>query len=151
MTPYEEKTVARAIKILERQATYDPGVKLVEPDSGKRMAFTKLANHPDEQFTVMFLNNRHSLIAHDVMFHGTIDGASVHPRVVVRRALEHNAAAVIFCHNHPSGESTPSQADYRITTRLKEALALVDVRVLDHFIVGRTLGDTYSFAENGNL
>lgn len=83
------------------------------------------------------------------MFHGTIDGASVHPREVVRRALKHNAAAVIFAHNHPSGIAEPSRADELLTRRLQDALALVDVRVLDHFIIGD--GETVSLAERGLL
>jgi DNA repair protein RadC len=83
------------------------------------------------------------------LFFGTIDGASVHPREVVRRALETNAAAVIFAHNHPSGIAEPSQADQRITDRLKSSLLLVDVRVLDHMIVGE--GEVMSFAERGLL
>jgi len=83
------------------------------------------------------------------MFKGTLDSASVYPREVVKRALELNAAAVIFAHNHPSGVSEPSQADRRITLRLKEALQIFDIRVLDHFIIGD--GEPYSFAEQGLL
>ena len=89
------------------------------------------------------------MIACEELFRGTVDGSSVHPREVVKRALAHNAAAVVFAHNHPSGIAEPSQADELITRRLKEALALVDIRVLDHLIVG---GDvTESFAERGLL
>ena len=83
------------------------------------------------------------------MFNGTIDGASVHPREVVKRGLYHNAAAVIFAHNHPSGQTEPSQADRALTTRLRDACSLVDIRVLDHIIVGGS--ETVSFAERGLL
>ena len=101
-----------------------------------------------EQFGAIFLDNRHRVITFEILFSGTIDGASVYPREVVKRALQLNAAAVIFSHNHPSGDTTPSDADKRITDRLKEALGLVDVRVLDHFVVGQ---DCTSFAERGLL
>ena len=98
----------------------------------------------------MFLDNRHRVIAFEELFTGTIDGTSVHPREVVRTALFHNAAAVILAHNHPSGVAEPSQADEQITRRLKDALALVDVRTLDHIIIGD--GDSsVSFAERGLL
>lgn len=101
-----------------------------------------------EHFGAIFLDNRHCVITFEVLFTGTIDGASVYPREVVKRALQLNAAAVIFSHNHPSGNTTPSEADKRITDRLREALSLIDVRVLDHFIVGK---DCTSFAERGLL
>jgi DNA repair protein RadC len=101
-----------------------------------------------EVFACLFLDNRHRVIEYQELFRGTIDGASVHPREVVREAMRTNAAAVIFAHNHPSGVAEPSQSDLRITQRLKDALALVDVRVLDHFIVGSGI---VSFAERGLL
>ena len=94
------------------------------------------AGQEREVFGVMFLDNRHRLIAVEEMFLGTVDGASVHPREVVKRALKLNAAAVILAHNHPSGVAEPSQADELITVRIRDALALVDIRVLDHLIVG---------------
>lgn len=94
-------------------------------------------------------DNRHRVIAFEELFHGTLDGASVHPREVLRKALAHNAAALIFAHNHPSGVAEPSDADRRLTRRLKDALALVDIRVLDHFVVGD--GNAESFAERGFL
>jgi DNA repair protein RadC len=97
----------------------------------------------------MYLDNQHRLIRYEELFFGTIDGASVHPREVVKRVLAHNAAAVIFAHNHPSGLAEPSQADQRITDRLKSALLLVDVRVLDHMVVGDQ--EVVSFAERGYL
>jgi DNA repair protein RadC len=100
-------------------------------------------------FAVLFLDTRHRTIAFEELFRGGIDGAEVHPREVVRRCLAHNAAAVILGHNHPSGVSEASAADRAITRRLSEALALVDVRVLDHFIVGD--GPALSFAARGWL
>ena len=102
-----------------------------------------------EVFAVLFLDTRHRVIAFEVLFRGTVDGASVHPREVVRRALVHNAAAVIFAHNHPSGVAEPSRLDRAITDRLVDALSTVDVRVLDHLVVGD--GETVSFAERGWL
>jgi DNA repair protein RadC len=95
----------------------------------------KLRDMPHELFCCLHLDNRHRLIAFEELFRGTIDGASVHPREVVKQALARNAAAVIFAHNHPSGVAEPSQADELITRRLRDALQLVDIRVLDHFIV----------------
>lgn len=108
-----------------------------------------LRAYPHEVFGCLFLDNRHRVIAFEELFRGTLDGASVHPREVVKRALAHNAAALIFAHNHPSGVSEPSRADEQITLRLKEALALVDIRVLDHFIIGD--GRALSLAERGIL
>jgi DNA repair protein RadC len=102
-----------------------------------------------EVFGALFLDAQHRLIAWEKLFYGTVDGASVHPREVVRRALHHNAAAVIFAHNHPSGVAEPSEADRHITRQLREALLLVDVRVLDHLVVGA--GCTVSLAERGFL
>jgi DNA repair protein RadC len=111
-----------------------------------RLSLTELEH---EMFCMIALDCRHRLIAHLQLFRGTIDGASVHPREVVKEALKHNAAAVIFAHNHPSGASQPSHADELITHRLRDALALIDVRVLDHLVVSSE-GIT-SFAESGRL
>jgi len=102
-----------------------------------------------ERFTAIFLDNRHRVLAFETLFTGTIDGTSVYPREVVKRSLEHNAAAIILAHNHPSGIAEPSQADERITKRLKSALELVDIRVLDHIIVGGE--KTTSLASRGML
>ena len=98
-------------------------------------------------FGCLFLDTRHRMLAFEVLFRGSIDSASVYPRQVVKRALAHNAAAVIFCHNHPSGISEPSQADRTLTRRLIQALDLIEVRVLDHFIVGD--GQPLSMVERG--
>jgi DNA repair protein RadC len=108
----------------------------------------KLAALEHEIFAVLFLDNRHRLIEYVELFRGTIDGASVHPREVVKEALARNAAALICTHGHPSGDPTPSHADQVITARLREALALVDIRLLDHLIVGNTIS---SMAEMGLL
>ena len=108
----------------------------------------RLAHKVYEVFYVLFLDTRHRVITGEELFRGTLNAASVYPREVVKRALIHNASSVIFAHNHPSGESSPSQADEAITDALKNALKLIDVTVIDHFIVGN---DSYSFAENGKL
>jgi DNA repair protein RadC len=119
------------------------------PETSRDYLQAKLRHYPYEVFACLFLDNRHRVIEFEELFRGTIDGASVHPRGVVRRALQHNAAALILAHNHPSGVAEPSTADRRITERLRDALALVDVRLLDHFIVGE--GTPVSMAERGLL
>tara|TARA_R110001583_G_scaffold194980_1_gene368063 strand:+ start:83 stop:598 length:516 start_codon:yes stop_codon:yes gene_type:complete len=118
------------------------------PQVTKDFLTYKLGGYEREVFGVMMLNNQHQLIEFRELFFGTIDSASVYPREVVKAVLEVNAAAVIFSHNHPSGESEPSEADKRITQKLKDALGLIDVRVLDHIIVGKS---PVSFAERGLL
>ncbi len=120
---------------------------LENPDTTRRFLTSRLRHLPHEVFACLFLDNRHRVIAFEELFRGTIDGASVHPREVVRRVLHFNAAAVILAHNHPSGIAEPSRADVRLTRRLADALALVDVRVLDHIIIGE--GSGVSFAERG--
>lgn len=122
---------------------------LISPDSTRKYLQAKLRAYTYEVFACIFLDNRHRVIEFEELFKGTIDGASIHPREVVKRALFHNAAAVIFAHNHPSGVAEPSQSDLAITRRLNDALALVDTRVLDHFIVGDQ--EVLSFAERGLL
>lgn len=129
--------------------TLSRGDALESPEATARYLSLRLRDRPQEVFAVLFLDSRHRVIAFEELFFGTIDGASVHPREVVRRALAHNAGAVILAHNHPSGVAEPSGADHAITRRLKEALALIDVRVLDHIVVGD--GVTVSFMERGLL
>ncbi len=124
------------------------GEAFTDPALARDYARQRLRDYPYEVFACLFLDNRHRLLAFEELFRGTIDGASVHPREVVRRALQHNAAAVILAHNHPSGVAEPSQADRHITERLRDALGLVDVRVLDHIVVG---DEAVSFAERGLL
>lgn len=129
------------------ETTLQRGDALQSVADTRRYLTAKLRHEPHEVFACLFLDNRHRVLAFEELFHGTIDGASVHPRQIVKRALYHNAAALILAHNHPSGVAEPSRADEQITLRLKEALALVDVRVLDHFIIGD--GEVISFAERG--
>jgi DNA repair protein RadC len=125
------------------------GTELSSPQRTRDYLMTRLATREFETFCVIYLDNRHRLIACEDLFRGTIDGASVHPREVVKEALKHNAAAVILAHNHPSGVAEPSHADELITRRLREALQLVEIRVLDHLIVAGN--ETVSFAERGML
>tara|TARA_R100001143_G_C3358847_1_gene134230 strand:+ start:3016 stop:3522 length:507 start_codon:yes stop_codon:yes gene_type:complete len=125
------------------------GAPFASPDIVKEYLGAKLAGLEHEIFAVLFLDNQHRLIRYVEMFRGTIDSASVHPREVVKEALKLNAAAVIVSHNHPSAHAEPSQADKKITVRLKEALGLVDVRTLDHIIVAGH--ERVSFAELGLL
>ncbi len=123
------------------------GTSLASPKATRDYLALKLGNLEHEVFAVLFLDKRHRLISYKEMFRGTIDGATVHPREVVKEALKQNAAAVILAHPHPSGVAEPSQADELITQRLKHALDLVDIRILDHVIVAG--GDTLSMAERG--
>ncbi len=125
------------------------GALLGNPEETRTYLSAQLRNHANEVFACLFLDSRHRVIAFEKLFFGTVDGASVHPRVVVSKALDHNASAAIFAHNHPSGIAEPSRADHDITNRLKEALALIDVRVLDHLIIGDQ--ESCSFAELGMI
>ncbi len=109
----------------------------------------QLRHEPHELFAGLFLDSQHRVLAFEVLFRGTVDGASVYPRQLLCRALAHNAAALILAHNHPSGNAEPSLADRQLTVRLKELLGQIDVRVLDHFIVGE--GEPLSMAEQGWL
>lgn len=117
-------------------ADLERGVALSDPTAAGRYFSQRLRARPHEVFAALFLDTRHRALAFEELFQGTIDGAEVHPREVVRRALAHNAAAVMIGHNHPSGNPEPSAADRAITVRLQEALALVDIRLLDHFVIG---------------
>lgn len=138
-------------ELLERAAEalaakYKREGTFTNPTNVKEYLKLKLGAHDREVFAVMFLDNQHQLIEFEELFFGTIDAASIYPREVVKAALNYNAAAVVFAHNHPSGIAEPSQADRRITQRLVDALKLVDIRVLDHIVVGE---DCVSFAEKG--
>ena len=123
------------------------GASFTDPKTSEAFFQDKLAGLEREVFAVAFLDTRHRLIEYAELFQGTIDGAEVHPREVVRMALRCNAAAAILSHNHPSGDVTPSAADKAVTARLKQALALVDIRLLDHLIVGGQ--QTLSMASKG--
>ncbi|MCX4189900.1 RadC family protein [Methylophaga sp. OBS3] len=145
-------------KFVQLQAVLEMSRRHLESTLNRGNAFTdatttsnylqrQLRHFDHEVFACLFLDTRHRLISFEPLFRGTIDGANVYPREVVKQALKHNAAAVIFAHNHPSGVAEPSQADIQITKRLQSALALVDIRVLDHIIVGDAL--TCSLAQTG--
>lgn len=125
------------------------GSALTSPAAAKDALMLRLGDYEHEVFACLFLDNRHRILRWVELFRGTIDGASVYPREVVKEALAVNAAAVILCHNHPSGIAEPSEADRSLTQRLKHALGTVDIRVLDHFVIGGE--DLYSFAEHGLL
>ena len=154
-TPYRVRStsnddlIREALRILDSRLRTQDDVLVTSPADTRNYLSLRLAEREAEVFCVMFLTNRHRVIAFEEMFQGTIDGASVHPREVVKAALRLNAAAVILAHNHPSGVAEPSRADEAITRRLTDALALVDVRVLDHLIVGGS--EITSLAERGLL
>jgi len=120
---------------------------LESPQATEQYLQSILRDNPHEVFACLFLDTRHRVIAFEELFHGTIDGATVYPRVVAEKALQHRAAALIVAHNHPSGISEPSLADQAITRRLKDALALLDIRLLDHFVIGE--GAPVSMAARG--
>lgn len=122
---------------------------LANPNAARKFLCGLYGGFEHEIFGALFLDNRHRVVHQEVLFRGTIDGASVHPREVIKRVLDVNAAAVVFYHNHPSGIAEPSQADELITNRLRDALSMIDVRVVDHVIVARD--KSTSFAERGLL
>lgn len=142
-----EEIITLAESILRERV--ERGEPLTDPAMTRRWLVTRLSDRPHEVFCALYLDNRHRVLAFEELFRGTIDGASVHPREVAKQALTHNAAAVIFAHNHPSGVAEPSDADRRLTQRLKEALSLLDIRTLDHFVIGGV--EATSFAERGLL
>jgi DNA repair protein RadC len=149
--PARYATLQAAVELSRRhfREALRVGPALAAPEATRTFLLAQLRDRPYEVFCCLYLDNRHRLITFEELFRGTIDRAGVHPREVLRQTLAHNASAVIFAHNHPSGLLEPSQADELITRRLKEALALLDVRVLDHFIVGD--GRCFSFCEHGLL
>lgn len=142
----EQTIIDRALRILEARLQ-KPDYVIRQAGDAESYLKLQLGDLEHESFRVMFLNNQHGLIKLTELFRGTIDGAAVYPREVVKATLQFNAAAVIFAHNHPSGHCEPSAADRDITEKLTEALDLIDVRVLDHIIVGGE--QTYSFARHG--
>ncbi|MCP4043328.1 MAG: DNA repair protein RadC [Gammaproteobacteria bacterium] len=143
----DDAIIRQALDIVARRLSR--GELLGSPRDTADYLRLQLAEAKNEVFGCVFLDNRHRVINNEEMFQGTIDGASVHPRVVVQKVLEDNASAVILYHNHPSGMAEPSRADEALTRRLKDALALVDVRVLDHMVVSAE--GSVSFAERGLL
>ncbi|EQQ29684.1 JAB domain-containing protein [Escherichia coli] len=160
MTTRERSLILRALKTLDRHL-HEPGVAFTSTRAAREWLILNMAGLEREEFRVLYLNNQNQLIAGETLFTGnqliagetlftgTINRTEVHPREVIKRALYHNAAAVVLAHNHPSGEVTPSKADRLITERLVQALALVDIRVPDHLIVGGN--QVFSFAEHGLL
>lgn len=136
--PARVSLLTAALELCSRYlaAGLERGEALADPAAAGRYFAQRLRGQAIEVFAVLFLDARHRALAFEELFRGTIDGAEVHPREVVRRALAHNAAAVIVGHNHPSGNSEPSAADRAVTAQLKQSLALVDVRLLDHFVIG---------------
>ncbi|KNA29464.1 hypothetical protein ACO03_11140 [Pantoea ananatis] len=148
LAPTEQQTVRTALTLLERQLR-EPGASFTSSHAVRDWLRLQLATLEREEFTALFLDNQHRLIAHDTLFTGTINHTQVHPREVVKAALKHNAAAILVAHCHPSGLAEPSDADRRVTERLKQALNLVDICLLDHLVVGRM--DIVSFAERGWL
>ncbi|WP_058120032.1 RadC family protein [Photobacterium kishitanii] len=150
---YVVHTPMTADQVLEKAAEivanrYLRGDVFTNPQATKEFLQYKMAGYEREVFAVLLLDNQHRLIEYKELFFGTIDAASVYPREVVKVAFNCNAAAVIFAHNHPSGIAEPSNADKQITQKLRDALALIDIRMLDHFVVGETC---ISFAEQGYL
>lgn len=143
----DDALIEAALKVLSEQLVRSE--LLESPTATRKYLALRYAGLEREVFSCLFLDNRHRLIACEELFQGTVDGASVHPREVVKRALAHNAAAVILAHNHPSGVAEPSQADELITVRLKDALGVVDIRVLDHLVVAGA--KVVSLAERGLL
>ena len=147
--PARACALAGALELGHRQlaAELARGEALADPQAAGRYFARRLRGHPCEVFAALFLDTRHRALGFEELFRGTVDGAEVHPREVARRALAHNAAALIVGHNHPSGSPEPSAADRAVTARLKQALALVDVRLLDHFVIGD--GPPVSLAARG--
>ena len=148
LSPTAQRTVRRALNLLERHLR-QPGAAFASTEETRNWLRLKLSALEREVFVALFLDNQHRLLECETLFTGTINHTEVHPREIVKAALHHNAAAVILAHNHPSGMAEPSKADRLLTSGLKSALLLVDVRTLDHLVVGRQ--DIVSFAERGWL
>lgn len=143
----DNEIVAMANQLARRR--FARGRVLSSPSDASRFLVSRYAGLEYEMFAAVFLDNRHRVLAFEELFRGTMNGASVYPREVVRHALSVNAAAVLFAHNHPSGDPEPSDADVTITRRLKESLALIEVRLLDHVVIG--FEGVVSMAERGQL
>ena len=144
----DQALVAEAIRCLEQRYLIKTPA-LTSPQATRDYLKLHLYGLQYEVFAILYLDNRHRVLRYEELFRGTIDGASVHPREIVRKVIEVGAAAVILAHNHPSGVAEPSQADLRITQRIKDALDLIEVRVLDHMIIGD--GEGTSLAERGYI
>lgn len=145
---YENWIIARAIEIAE-QRLFSTGASMKDPDIAMEFLRVKLLLERNEVFVALFLDNQHRIIAYEELFRGTINYCNIYPRTVVSKVLEHNCAAVIFAHNHPSGCIDPSQADRSLTVELTSVLNMINVRVIDHIIIGQ--GQPFSFALRGLL
>ncbi|WP_324285006.1 DNA repair protein RadC [Enterobacter ludwigii] len=148
LPPSAQQTIREALTLLACQLR-EPGASFTSIHAVRDWLRLQLATLEREALSVLWLDNQHRLIAHDTLFLGTINTITIHPREVVKAGLKHNAAAAILSHNHPSGEAEPSHADRLITGRLKQILELVDIRLLDHLVVGEM--DIVSFSERGWL
>ncbi|CQI97908.1 RadC family protein [Yersinia frederiksenii] len=148
MSPCEQRTIRRALNLLAKQLR-EPGVAFTSTHVTRDWLRLHLTGLEREVFIVLWLDNQNRLLAQETLFTGTINSTTVHPRELVKSAMKHNAASAVLAHNHPSQLAEPSQADRQITDRLVNALGLVDVRVLDHLVVGGL--DIVSFAERGWL
>ncbi|MGE5034977.1 MULTISPECIES: RadC family protein [Yersinia] len=148
MSPGEQRTVRRALNLLAKQLR-EPGIAFTSTHVTRDWLRLHLTGLEREVFIVLWLDNQNRLLAQETLFTGTINSTTVHPRELVKSAMKHNAASAVLAHNHPSQLAEPSQADRQITDRIKTALELVDVRVLDHLVVGGL--DIVSFAERGWL
>ncbi|HHL2498321.1 TPA: DNA repair protein RadC [Yersinia enterocolitica] len=148
MSPGEQRTIRRALNLLAKQLR-EPGVAFTSTAVTRDWLRLHLTGLEREVFVVLWLDNQNRLLTQETLFTGTINSTTVHPRELVKSAMKHNAASAVLAHNHPSQLAEPSQADRQITDRIKTALELVDVRVLDHLIVGGM--DIVSFAERGWL
>ena len=148
MGPGKYALLQAAQELVRRQAlqTISDGDVLSSPGETRRFLQYHLGGHNREVFSCLFLDSQHRVLRCEDLFFGTLDGAAVYPREVAVRALQYDAAAIIFAHNHPSGVAEPSRADMQLTRRLSDALGLIDVRVLDHMVIG---SETVSFAERG--
>lgn len=140
-----------AVELIQRHITtkmqFD--TTIVDVEHAQNYLALKLANKLSETFAALFLDSRNHVITYQELFHGTINHATIHLREIVRQAIKHNASALIVAHNHPSGIAIPSDADIKITQSIKKILELIDVRVLDHIIIGK--GEAYSFSEHGEI
>ncbi|EGY4506511.1 DNA repair protein RadC [Salmonella enterica] len=143
-----QQTIREALTLLEHQLR-EPGAAFTSTQAARDWLRLQLSTLEREEFVALFPDNQHRLITHETLFTGTINHTQVHPREVVKSGLKHNAAAVIVAHCHPSGLAEPSNTDRQVTTRIQQALGLVDIRLLDHLVVGGM--DIVSFAERGWL
>ena len=145
---YSEDEILHVAEAILAERVYGKD-RISSPEDIKRLLVLRYRDLKNEVFSVIFLNSKHEVLGIEDLFNGTIDGAIVYPREIVRKALEYNAAAVILAHNHPSGHAEPSESDRRITRRITDSLKFIDTKVLDHVIVGGK--ETTSLAEQGNL